>query len=145
MNPSESSVRRRGNAVVAVLLLLVVVALLLGGNYVRNLQTEKQQEKQSRPYSKYKVADLQVLAEGYRMEIETVDRKANRVATRNLHHFQDQVLEFERVQKAARKERDKAMGVAQLRRDLEAIEAELAKREDLTQGAKVHLSRMFRL
>ena len=137
--------RQQGNVVVGVLLLLLVIALLLGGNYVRNFEAEKQQEKTSRPYAKYRVADLEVLAEGYRVELEQAGRRSNRVETRDLHHFQDQVREFERVQREARSARDKAMGVAQFRRDLDAIEAELVRRADSTQGMKAHLERMFRI
>ncbi len=142
----ESALRDRGNAVIGVLLLLLVVALLLGGNYVRNAKADEQQEKQLRPYAKYKVADLEVLAAGYRIELDMASRgSANRVETRNLHHFRDQVQEFERVQREARKARDKALGVAQLRGDLQAIETELGRRANPADRLKVHLARIFRI
>ncbi len=144
--PIESSSRRGGNIVVGALLLLLVVAMLLGGNYVRNFQADQQQEKKSRPYAKYKVADLELLADGYRAEIASPKRQAaSRVETRSLHHFSDQVVEFERVQREARRARDKAMGVAQLHRDLQAIEKELQLRSNTSSDAKVHLSRLFRI
>ena len=146
MKSYKSVVRSQGNALVGVLLLLLVVAMMLGGNYVRNLKAEEQEAKTSRPYAKYRVADLEVLAEGYRTELASPRRSSkNRVQTRKLHHFDDQVLEFERVQREARKSRSKAMDVAQLRQDLDAIEAELARKAKPTEGLQVHLTRMFKL
>lgn len=146
MKAIKSAARQAGNAVVAVLLLVLVAAMLLGGNYVRNFQADQAVEKSARPYAKYRVADLEVLAEGYRTELASPSRtSANRVQTRTLHHFSDQVVEFERVQREARKSRDKAMGVAQLRRDLDVIEAELKTRAAKGSDVQAHLSRMFRI
>jgi len=138
--------RSHGNALVGVLVLVLLLALALGGNYVRNYQTDQAEAKQSRPYAKYKVDDLKILAEGYRMELRSAEQDgAGRVSTRKRHHFADQVQEFERVQKAARKNRDKSLALAQIRKDLSAIEAELTRRTDATAGAKTHLERMFRI
>lgn len=139
--------RLQGNALVGVLFLLLLVALALGGNYVRNYQTDQQQEKQQRPYAKYGVGDLEVLVEGYRAEIAKLERGhgAGRVATRNRHHFSDQVREFERVQRAARGSRDKAVEIAQTRRELKKLEEELARRRTGGSEMQVHLGRMFRI
>jgi hypothetical protein len=67
------------------------------------------------------------------------------VATRKLHHFADQVQEFERVQKAARRNRDRSLELAQIRKDLKSIEDEIQRRADSTSDAKTHLERMFRI
>ena len=142
----RASKRRRGNAVVAVLVLLLIVAAALGGNYVRNAQADAQDEKKSRPYAKYQIGDLEVLAEGYRMELATAEKRhgGRRVSTRTRHHFRDQVQEFERVQRETRKVRDQAIEVAQVRADLKEIEDEISGRQTPGSGAKLHLERMFR-
>jgi hypothetical protein len=147
---SFESIRRdrsRGNALVGVLVLVLLLALALGGNYIRNYQTDQEEVKKSRPHAKYKLGDLHILAEGYRMELRTSERRGDggRVATRKLHHFADQVQEFERVQKAARRNRDRSLELAQIRKDLKAIEDEIQRRADSTSDAKTHLERMFRI
>ena len=138
--------RTQGNAVFVVLLLLLVAALALGGNYVRNYQVDQQQKKKVDSYARYGLEDLKMLAEGYRVEVAKQGAKtARRVETRNRHHFGDQVREFERVQRAASGSRDKALDLAQLRRELKKIEAELARRAATGAGMKIHLERMFRI
>ena len=129
------------------LLLLLVAALALGGNYVRNYQVDQQQKKKKvDSYARYGLEDLQMLAEGYRVEVAKQGAKtARRVETRNRHHFGDQVREFERVQRAASGSRDKALDLAQLRRELKKIDAELARRAVTGAGMKIHLERMFRI
>jgi len=144
---SRSPKRESGNAVAMVLLVLVLVVGVLGLNYVRNYQVDQQQEKNNRPYARYKVGDLEVLAQGYRVEIETREKRygRGRVQTRDRHHFSDQIQEFERVQKAARGARDKAVEIAQLRKDLQAVEEELQRRSAAGTDLIVHLERMFRI
>ncbi len=147
MSSSQSRDRRRGNALLGVAILLLLVALALGGNYVRNYQVDKQEEKNARPYARYGVDDLQVLAEGYRKELATLEARhgGGRVGVRNRHHFSDQVQEFERVQKAARRNRDKAVEIAQIRGDLKEIEEEISRRQSGASGARLHFERMFRI
>ena len=146
MQTLHSRDRRRGNAVVVVVALLLLVALALGGNYVRNLKVDQETEKKSRPYAKYGLEDLRVLAEGYRAEVAAAEKRhgGGRVKTQQRHHFDDQVREFERVQKKARKARDKALEIAQLRRDLQRVEAEIQLRGGSAGDFGVHLERMFR-
>ncbi len=143
---SNSRDRRRGNAIVGVMVLLLLVTLGLGGNYIRNYQTDQQQEEQAGPYAKYGLGDLELLAEGYKMEIAKLESRhgGGRVQTRNRHHFGDQVREFERVQKAAGKARDKAVEIAQTRGDLKEIEEEIAKRQPSETDFDVHIERLFR-
>ena len=138
--------RRRGNAVVGVLILLLLLCLALAGNYVRNYQTDQQQEERARPYSKYALGDLELLAEGYRTEIAKLEARhgGGRVETRSRHHFGDQVREFERVQKAARRSRDSAVDIAQTRADLKEVEDEIATRKTAGSDLEVHIERLFR-
>ena len=81
--------RQAGNAVTVVILIVFLLGAVLGLNYVRNYQTVQQDEKQSRPYARYQLGDLEVLAEGYRMEIQSREKRhgAGRVQTRTRHHF----------------------------------------------------------
>jgi hypothetical protein len=139
--------RQAGNALIAVLLLLVLVGGALGLNYVRNYQVDQKEEENNRPYARYAVGDLKVLAEGYRMELKAAEERyrTQRVQTRDRHHFSDQIQEFERVQKAARKNRGKAFELADMKRDLQAIEAELGRRSGSGGEIGEHVERMFRL
>ena len=139
--------RTRGNAVAVVLLVLCLIGAVLGVNYARNYQIDKKDEKNNRPYARYPAADLEVLAEGYRIELASAEERyrGSRVQTRQRHHFNDRIQEFERVQREARKARDKALDVAKTRQGLEAIQAEQQRRSAAAKGAAIHLARMFRL
>ncbi len=139
--------RTRGNAVAVVLVTLLVVVAGLGVNYVRNYQIDEKDEKNLRPYARYEAAVLEILAEGYRMELSAAEKRygGRRVQTRERHHFSDQIQEFERVQSEARKARDKALDVARIRQDLQAIEAEQQRRTAGADGVAIHIKRMFRL
>lgn len=139
--------RQAGNAVTVALLLLFVAGGALGLNYVRNYKIDQQQETNNRPYARYKLGDLQVLAEGYRMELAAAEKRhgSGRVQTRERHHFSDQIDEFERVQKAARRSRDKAFDLADMRRELQVIEAEQQLRGPDNGELAMHFTRMFRL
>ena len=145
---SRTSDRRtRGSVASVLLLVLVVVVAGLGLNYVRNYRSEQQDEKIERPYAGYNSAALDVLAEGYRVELVAAEKRyaGRRVETRKRHHFGDQVREFERVQRETRKERDRALDLAQIRRDFDAIEAEQRQRAAGGDGLAAHLERLFAL
>lgn len=139
--------RRRGSAGLGALLVLLLVALALAGNYVRNYQADQQQEKQANPYARYGLEDLEVLAEGYRQEVAAAEARhgGGRVAARTRHHLGDQIREFERVQRAARSNRDQAVEIASLRGELKQVEEEIARRQRIASGWTLHLQRMFRL
>jgi hypothetical protein len=149
MRPSlrSSRDRRRGHALFGVLIVLLLVAVALGGNYVRNYQTDAEKEKKPRPYAKYALDDLKMLADGYRMELAAAEKRhgGQRVGTRSRHHFGDQVQEFERVQRETRKVRDKALAVVGTRANLKEVETEITRRESMASGAQIHIERMFRL
>lgn len=139
--------RNRGSVASVLLLLTLVVVAGLGINYVRNYRSEQQDEKTKRPYAGYDSGSLEVLAEGYRVELVAAEKRyaGRRVETRKRHHFSDQVQEFERVQREARKERDRALDLAQIRRDLDAIQAEQRHRDAGGDGLAAHLDRLFAL
>ncbi len=128
--PAARGRRQRGNTILVALALLLVIAFGLGLNYVRNTRIDQQEEKKQRPYAKYQTQDLDKLAEGYRMELRAAEARhgAGRVKTRERYHLAEQVQEFERVQKAARRARTQAGEVAQIEADLAAIEAEQKRR-----------------
>ena len=138
--------RTRGSGVGIVLLFFFVVGAALSLNYVRNYQIDKQDPKNGRPYERYERADLALLAEGYRLELAAVEKRqgAGRVQVRQRHHLSDQVREFERVQKQARRARDKALDIVQLRKDVEAVEAEQQCRGSFAGAISAHVTRMFR-
>ena len=139
--------RVRGNAIIVVLLLLFLVGAALGVNYVRNYQIDEKDEKNNRPYAGYETEVLEILAEGYRIELAAAEKRygGRRVQTRKRHHFSDQIREFERVQGEARKARDEALDVAQVRQDLQEIEAEQRLRGPESNDIAIHIERMFRL
>jgi len=139
--------RRRGSANSLLLLLVLGIVAGLGFNYVRNYRSEQQDEKIERPYAGYDAQALDLLAEGYRAELVAAEKRnaGRRVETRERHHHGDQVREFERVQREARRQRDRALDVAQIRRDLEAIEAEQRHRAVAGEGVGAHLGRLLTL
>ena len=139
--------RTRGSAGTVVLGLLLVVGAVLSLNYVRNYHIDQQDEKNKRPYARYEAAALGALAEGYRMELAAAEKRhgKRRVQTRRRHHFSDQIQEFERVQREARKARESALDVVEIRQDLQTIEAEQQHRAAGADGIAAHLTRMFRL
>ena len=144
-----ASKRRRthGSAVSALLLILLLASGVLGLNYVRNYRVDQQEQKSKRPYADYPVSDLEMLASGYRMELAAAEKRhvGRRIETRVRHHFSDRVQEFERVQREARTLRKRALDVVQIRRDLDAIEAEQHHRTDAAGRLLAHLERLFRL
>jgi uncharacterized protein HemX len=144
--PAARGRRQRGNTILVALALLLVIAFGLGLNYVRNTKIDQQEEKKQRPYANYHTEDLDKLAEGYRMELRAAEARhgAGRVKTRERYHLADQVQEFERVQKAARRARTQAGEVAQIKADLASIEAEQKRRANTSSGIAVYLERMFR-
>ena len=139
--------RTLGSGVGVVLLLLLIAGVVLGLNYVRNYRIERQDPNTDRPWARYQPADLELLAAGYRVELAGTEKRqgASRAQVRQRHRFRDQVQEFERVQKQSRRSRDKALDIAQIHTDLEAIEAEQQRRASFTSTVSMHLTRLFRL
>jgi hypothetical protein len=150
LEPSRAERRARrtaGAAVVPVLTLLVLIAGALGVNYHRNYQIDAESDKRSRPFAHYSEEDLGAMTDGYRQERTAASQEVGvrRVETRERHHFQDKVDEFERVQRATRRIRDRSSELAQLESELAQLEAEQQIRSRDGSDAMVHLERMFRL
>lgn len=140
--------RVAGGAAIPVLFLLLVLGGALGWNYDRNCRIDREQEKKTRPFARYPTADLPVLEEGYRLELEQAQAKqgARRVQARDRYRLAEQIEEFERVQREARKARSRAVDVAEIQANIDALEAEQARRAaGPPNPALVHITRMFRL
>jgi hypothetical protein len=137
---------RRREAGGALVLLLAVIAALAGAgawNYRRNLAIEEQQA-QARPLSNYSTADLEALAAAYHQEIEAhssryAASKSQRAEARERAYFDQQVQEFEKVQRHAARVRDAGAEVSVREAELKRIEEELAARSGGDAGWDRHL------
>lgn len=139
--------RQAGGTIATVLALLLLASGLLGWNYYRNYQIDQQDEKRNRPFAAFSTKDLDVMAEGYRIELGAARPNSGntRVATRERFHFGEQVKEFERVQQQTRQVRDRNIQLAQIEAELAQLEAEITLREQRGSMAMVHMKRMFRI
>ncbi len=139
---------RRGQAGgVLVLLLLAIVALAAAGgwNYRRNLEAE-QRAASARPLHSYSTGDLEALADAYRQEIAThaakyASQKSQRAEARDRAYFDEQVHEFEKVQKHSTRVREAGAAVSVREAELARVEAELRARG----GVEGDLDRQLRL
>lgn len=125
--------REKGAASTAVLLLVLVGLLGAGGwNYQRNLQLE-QASRASRPLAGYSTEDLEALADAYRSEVAAhgarYERaKTQRAGTRDRAYFDQQVQEFENVQRQSGRVREVGAELAEREASLRQVEEELAMR-----------------
>jgi hypothetical protein len=127
--------------------MLLVLLLLLGGlcawNYQRNAALESQLEG---PYSTLSDADLASLLAAYQGELERVRAhgRPGRANARDTQGVASGVREFERVQRASRRDRDALYAVADREGIVKALEAEQSRR--VAQGGgpwRVFLRRAF--
>lgn len=128
----------------SLLLLLVLLVGAAGGNYYRNWRAE-QAEPQSRPLSGYETAGLEKLADAYRTEIQALQAKLDRTAhakARDRGFIDEQVREFERVQRSTALQRELTADIAQREARLRDVEQELALRKQTGSGLQVHLRRL---
>jgi hypothetical protein len=140
---------RRSEQGRAQLLLLVMLLAACGAgawNYQRNLRAEQAAEA-ARPLAGYATGDLEALADAYRQEIDAygtryAKRREARTEVREQAYFDDQVREFERVQRAAGKQRDAGSEVAVREAALRDVEAELAARGPGESEWERHLRRL---
>ena len=138
--------RRRGQAggVLVLLLLGIVVLAAAGGwNYRRNLETE-QRAASARPLHGYSTADLEALADAYRQEIAAhaaryASQKTRRAEARDRAYFDEQVREFENVQKHSSRLREAGAEVSVREADLARVEAELRARGGVESDLDRHL------
>jgi hypothetical protein len=129
-------------------LLIALLALCAGGawNYHRNLQAE-QADEAARPLSGYATEDLEALADAYQQEIDThaaryARSREARAEAREHAYFDQQVQEFERVQRGAVKQRDAGAALAEREAALHEVEAELARRGPVRSEWEIHLRRL---
>lgn len=138
--------RRRGQAggVLVLLLLGIVVLAAAGGwNYRRNLEAE-QRAASARPLHGYSTADLEALADAYREEIAAhearyASQKTRRAEARDRAYFDEQVREFENVQKHSSRVREAGAEVSVREADLARVEAELRARGGVESDLDRHL------
>jgi uncharacterized membrane protein YebE (DUF533 family) len=131
----------KAGSLLLVLLLLVGAA---GGNYYRNWRAE-QAEPETRPLSGYETAGLEKLAEAYRTEIRALQAQLDRTGhaqARDRGFIDEQVREFERVQRSAARKRELTGDIAQREARLRDVEQELALRKQRGSGLQVHLRRL---
>jgi hypothetical protein len=134
----------------SVFLLLVIVLGAIGAgawNYHRNLELERA-SRAARPLSGYSTEDLEALAEAYRSEVAARSArydgaKGQRAEARERAYFDQQVQEFEKVQRQAGKTRDAGGELAVREAALRDVEAELATRgSDATSEWQIHWKRL---
>jgi len=141
---------RRGQAGgVLVLVLLGIVALAAAGwwNYQRNLEAE-QRAASARPLHGYSTGDLEALAGAYRQEIAAhsaryASKKTKRAEARDRAYFDEQVHEFESVQKHSTQVREAGAELSVREADLARIEAELRARGGVESDLDRHLRLLF--
>jgi hypothetical protein len=139
--------RRRQAGGVLVLVLIGVAALAAVGfwNYQRNLAAE-QRAASARPMHGYSTSDLEALADAYRQEIAAhsatyASQKTKRAEARDRAYFDEQVREFETVQKHSSRVREAGAELSVREADLARIEEELRARS----SAETDLERQLRL
>jgi hypothetical protein len=134
---------------------MVLVALLLlivvGGayNYQRNMQAEKS-EQGARPFKGYATDDLSALRDAYDQEVAAYERtyaarQRQRVRATNSGAMNQQVDQFERVQRNSAALREATADVAEREAQLRAIERELELRLALGGGFSLHIKRLTRI
>jgi hypothetical protein len=140
--------RKHGQAGGVLVLVLVAIVAIAGAgawNYRRNLQAEEQRTA-ARPLHGYATSDLEALAAAYKQEIGA--REGRYEAAKKTHaeakdraYFDEQVQEFEKVQKQSGKKREAGAEVAMREVDLARIEEELRARH----GTESDFDRQMRL
>ncbi len=139
---------RRGESGASLLLVLVaVLGLAATGiwNHQRNLEAE-QRAAAVRPMHGYSTNDLEALADAYRQEIGAhaatyAAQKTKRPEARDRRFFDEQVREFETVQKHSGRVREAGAELSVREADLARVEEELRARS----GAETDLERHLRL
>jgi hypothetical protein len=131
------------------MLLLVLLGLVSGAgawNYKRNLDLEA---ASPRPYRSYSIEDLEALQSAYTGETERHRDhyravSSRKVAVKSNEMLDQQVLEFERVQRIGQNKRDIASTYAKNQVQLDEVQAEIAQRAAEGEGWKRHLGRLTR-
>ena len=129
--------------------LLLVLALLVGAgafNYHRNLQAEDQED---RPYRGYSDEELETLLGAYegRKDAQSAryESSSRRVNAQGKAYFDEQVREFERVQRVHRRAAQRRDELAGTQVVVKQIKKELAKRESERDKLALFMKRAFTL
>jgi predicted negative regulator of RcsB-dependent stress response len=140
--------RQAGGTLMLVLVAIVAIAGAGGWNYHRNVEAEAQRNA-ARPLSGYSTSDLEALADAYRQELSGQKGRSKggsqtRAVAKDRAYFDEQVQEFEKVQKqaAAQRQADAAVGsVGDV--DLQRVEEELRARGGAESDLDRHLRRLL--
>jgi hypothetical protein len=145
---SKRGKRQQGKAMAAVMVLLL---LIVGGgyNYHRNLQSEAA-EQGPRPFKGYATDDLSSLRDAYDQEVRAYERKHSaqqrqRVRASGGGVMDEQVDQFERIQRNSAALRETTADVAERQAQLRAIERELELRSALAGSFSIHLRRLTKI
>jgi hypothetical protein len=130
-----------------VFLLLILLGILVGGgtwNYQRNLKLE---EAEPRPYRGYSLEQLESLKAAYQKEVDTHTARyrsasARKVRIREGGLINEQVDEFERVQRISQGKRDIATQYARNQVQLDELMAEISRRAGGSEPSKLFLRRL---
>ena len=81
------------------------------------------------------------------MELSSAQSKQSggRVRTRERYRFSAQIKEFERVQQETRKVRERAIDVAEIQSNIDALESEQQRRASPSGDIMLHVTRLFRI
>ena len=147
MNERSESRRRReaGNSVVALLLLLVIAGGAGAWNYRRNLALEDDVYRPFRGYTDEALADL---AEAYESR-QDVDRQrfdaasSRRVNAQEKAYFDQQVREFERVQRAHAGKQEVRARMAESQTTLKLLDEERRLRANEGDRVALFLKRLL--
>lgn len=136
-----------GGALVVLLGAILALAAAGAWNYHRNLRAEAAAEA-ARPLSGYATADLEALAAAYRQEIEVhaaryAAARARGSEARDRAHLDQQVREFENVQRRSAATRAAGAALAEREAELRRIEEELQVRGDRRHGWDQFLARLL--
>jgi len=129
-----------------VFLLLILLGILFGGgswNYKRNLEIE---EAEPRPYRSYSPEQLDSLRAAYQQEVDRYTQRyqvasSRKVRVREGGLIDEQVDEFERVQRISKGTRAIADQFAKNQVQLDEIMKEISRRASESDFWKLHLRR----
>jgi hypothetical protein len=116
-----------------IVMLLILLGILGGAgtwNYRRNLAIEN---AEPRPYRSFSSEDLESLRSAYQAEVDVYTQRFRQASSKSVRvrdggMLREQVDEFERVQKLSVGKRDIASQYAKHQVQLDAVDAEIARR-----------------